>query len=47
VVVVPVLWALIGGSAALVLGIVTDYALLACSVLLVVDTVRKAPAPSY
>jgi hypothetical protein len=46
VVVVPVLWALIGGSAALVLGVATDYALLACSVLLVVDTVRKAPAPS-
>jgi hypothetical protein len=44
VVVVPVLWALVGGSAALVLGVATDYMLLACSVLLVADTVRKAPA---
>jgi hypothetical protein len=44
VVVVPVLWALIGGSAALVLGVATDYVPLACSVLLVVDAVRKAPA---
>lgn len=43
VLVVPVLWALIGGSAALVLGVTTDYVLLACSVLLIVDTVRKAP----
>jgi hypothetical protein len=43
VVVVPVLWALIGGSAALVLGVTTDYVLLACSVLLIVDTIRKAP----
>jgi hypothetical protein len=43
-VVVPVLWALIGGSAALVLGVPTDYVLLACSVLLIVDTARKAPA---
>lgn len=42
VVAVPVLWALIGGSAALVLGVATDYVLLACSVLLVVDTVRRA-----
>lgn len=46
VVVVPVLWALIGGSAALVLGVATDYVLLACSLLLVVATVRKAPARS-
>ena len=45
VVVVPVLWGLVGGSAALVLGVVTDYVLLASSVLLVVDTVRKTPAP--
>jgi hypothetical protein len=44
VVVVPVLWALIGGSAALVLGVATDYVLLACSVFLVIDTVRKARA---
>lgn len=43
VVVVPVLWALIGGSAALVLGVTADYVLLACSLLLVVDTIRKAP----
>jgi hypothetical protein len=43
VVVVPVLWALIGGSAALVLGVTTDYVLLACSVLLIADTIRKAP----
>jgi Family of unknown function (DUF6064) len=42
VVVVPVLWALIGGSAAVVLGVATDYVLLACSVLLVVHTVRWA-----
>jgi len=39
VVAVPVLWALVGGSAALVLGVATDYSLLACSVLLVVGTV--------
>jgi hypothetical protein len=42
VVVAPVLWAVIGGSAALVLGVATDYVLLACSVLLVLDTARKA-----
>jgi hypothetical protein len=41
VVVVPVLWALVGGSAAVVLGVATDYVLLACAVLLVVDTGRK------
>jgi hypothetical protein len=44
VIVVPVLWALIGGSAAFVLGVATDYMLLACSVLLVFGTVRRAPA---
>jgi hypothetical protein len=43
VVCVPVLWAVIGGSAALVLGVTTDYVLLACSVLLIADTIRKAP----
>lgn len=44
VIVVPFLWAVIGGSAALVLGITTDYVLLACSVLLVLDVARTAPA---
>jgi hypothetical protein len=43
VVVVPALWALIGGSAALALGVTSDFVLLACSVLLIVDTVRKPP----
>lgn len=43
VIVVPVLWALIGGSAALVLGVTTDYVLLACSVLVVIDAARKPP----
>ncbi len=47
VVVAPVLWALIGGSAAVVLGVATDYVLLACAALLVVDTVRKAPARAW
>jgi hypothetical protein len=43
VVVVPVLWAIIGGSAALVLGVTTDYVLLACAPLLV-WRVRRAAA---
>jgi hypothetical protein len=41
VAVVPLLWAIIGGSAAVVLGVVTDYVLLACSVLLVLDTLVR------
>jgi hypothetical protein len=41
----PLLWSLIGGSAALLLGMMTDYALLACAVLLVADRARTAPAP--
>lgn len=45
VAVVPLLWAIIGGSAAVVLGVVTDYVLLACSVILVVDAIRRTPAP--
>lgn len=43
VVVVPVLWAAIGGSAALVLRVAADYVLLACSPLLVVGTARQRP----
>jgi hypothetical protein len=44
VIVVPALWALIGGSAALVLGVATDYVLLACSALVVIDAARKPRA---
>ena len=44
VMVVPVLWALIGGSAAVVLGVITDYVLLACAAVLVVDAAAKSAA---
>ena len=44
VLVVPVLWALIGGSAAVVLGVITDYVLLGCGAVLLVDAAAKAPA---
>lgn len=44
VLVVPVLWALIGGSAAVVLGVSTDYVLLGCAAILLVDAAGKAPA---
>ncbi len=40
VVAVPVLWALIGGSAAILLGVTADYVLLACALPLVARTAR-------
>ena len=44
VMIVPVLWALIGGSAAVVLGVITDYVLLGCAAILLVDAAAKLPA---
>jgi hypothetical protein len=44
VVVVPVLWGLIGGSASFVLGVSADYALLLGSVVLTADALRRVRA---
>lgn len=41
VLIVPLVWALIGGSAALLLGVTTDYVLLVCAALLLAHTARR------
>ena len=44
IMIVPVFWALVGGSAAVVLGVIADYVLLGCAAILLVDAAAKAPA---
>lgn len=43
--IVPVLWGFVGGSAALMLGVQTDYVLLAAGAVLAVVEARRATAP--
>jgi hypothetical protein len=44
IVIVPAIWALIGGSAALVLGVSTDYVLLACALVLPFEWLARTRA---
>lgn len=42
--IIPIIWAFIGGSAAVLLAVATDYALLAAGVLLTVLLFRQRPS---
>ena len=46
IVVVPIVWSFLGGSAALLLGVATDYVLLVAGVVLVVDVYAQRVRPA-